>query len=531
MKHKIIQKTLMLLAAVVLLAACSKSTDAGAYIPNNAMIVANIDMGTMMQKADVKNIDNISFVKLVRQELRSENPEIADLLDKIIEDPTATGLDLRKDVTVYATKNVQVAFIATMHNTSKFEKFMHQVVDDIVFEEKDGFNQAITDVGTIFYNKDVAILSMSSEGNLPSTINLSRDESLASNKNFVNYWKNRSEISLWMDYGAIIDFAEQFGGADITQEMVFPEDYWNDIRNSSISCNLIFDKGAFRGEMTVLGFDNKKWKDYDKKFNSDLLKLMPEKSYAFFSLAFNPDKVAESFASMDMEDVDFNEPIVGDMSLADIMKALEGSIAFSLFDFVENEQTTVMPLMAIAADVKDEAAIKQIIDEAGMKSHSGYYYYELGKGINIYVAMNKGSLYITNSEEAVTKFVSGGYGKGINHDIASKAKNNVYLYANLDVDTYPKALVSLMPRNLAHLLGGYFESLEFYASDWNTAKGAAYIKNKKENSLLATLHFVDNNIMELINLTSSIENESDCPVYTEEYYVDEESDTEWNCYE
>ena len=85
---------LVALLAVVTLASCSKGVDMGKYIPKDALYVLDFDMDELWDKADLDNIDQISFVKLGRQELRSENPWAADLVDAILKDPTATGLNL-----------------------------------------------------------------------------------------------------------------------------------------------------------------------------------------------------------------------------------------------------------------------------------------------------------------------------------------------------------------------------------------------------------------------------------------------------
>lgn len=526
MKHNLMHRIVMLLAAVVLLAACSKGPDMAAYIPSNSFLVADINVGDLMKKADVKNIENISFVKLGLQELRHENPEMAELIDKIIDDPTETGLDLRKDVAVYVTQDMGFAVIAAMHKKSRFEKFLRETAeegDELVFEEMNGYNKATTDFGTILYNKEVAVLTTSFGNDLSSTMNLKKDGSMAGNKKFADYWRNRSEMSIWADYGSMINFAERMGGNALV-ESGLPKEYLDDMKNMSMAWNLYFDKGAFRSEITSQGFNTKKYKDYYQKFNSDLLKMLPEKSYLFFSFAMNAAKAADMYAGMNIEDVDFNEPLVGDKSLLDIIRALKGSVAFSIFDLVENEQTTVMPLMAIVADISDAATVQQIIDAAGMEARDGYYYANVGSGIEIYVAKTDKYLYITNSQDAVTKFIGGGFGKGIDGSIASKAKNYFYMYANLDVNTYPQAVVKLIPQNVTKLLGNYFESFELYNTSDTGVESYLYIKDKKENSLLSTLHFIDNNLVELGNLTEQIGGGDESPVYEEEYYVDDDFD-------
>ena len=364
----------MLAVATVLLAACSSGPDVAAYIPKDAIFVADIDLGKVMNEVDVKNIDNISFVKLGRQELRSENPEMAELLDKILKDPTTTGLDLRKDITLFMSQSSGAVVMAAMHKPSKFEAFLKDVAeegDELSFEKKDGFSIARTDFGDIVYNKEVAIIGTTYGTDVSPMLTLKKDESMKSNKSFSQYWNNRSELSFWLDYGNMMNLLEQFAGSDLMEESGMPKDYWEDMKKATFCFNTFFDKGAIRSEMTLLGFDSKKYSEFYAKFNKDLLKYMPEKSYLFFSMAMNSEKLAEMYSNSKFYEIDFNEPVVADKSLKDIVKALGGSMAFSLFDFVENEETTIMPLMAIVADVKDASTFRTIVEDAGMNNLGG----------------------------------------------------------------------------------------------------------------------------------------------------------------
>ena len=93
---------LVALLAVVTLASCSKGVDMGKYIPNDAVMVFDVDMDELWDKADLDNIDQISFVKLGRQELRSENPWAADLVDStaLLSPRCTTRRSLRSSSTI-----------------------------------------------------------------------------------------------------------------------------------------------------------------------------------------------------------------------------------------------------------------------------------------------------------------------------------------------------------------------------------------------------------------------------------------------
>ena len=513
------------LCAVLLLASCSKGPDVAAYIPKDAATVINFDLGTLMQRADVKNIDNISFVKLARQELRSENPEMAALVDGIINDPTSTGLDLRKDLTMYLGKDNSSVVLAAVHKRSKFEEFLTGFAErndsDITVDDRKDYRLAVMDGFCVAFNNKVAV--MGSGTDVEKNICLEKGESLAGDKLFAEYWANRSEISVWLSFKNIFSFIDEMGDEALTEYTGMPEEYLDDIRNSAMCFNTVFDKGAIRFVTEMIGIDTGKWeKLYGRKFNDGLLKYFPANSYALMSFAVNTEKMAEWYSGMKSEIMDFNEPVVGDKSIIDIIKTMDGSLVFSLFDIVANDQTKAMPLMAVAADLKDASAFKNIIEEAGFEQRNGFYVIpDFGLGVGVYVAVNDKMAYITNSEEALQKFLAGGYGKGLDGSLAAKAKKGYYFYMNLDLAAYPAVLTDLIPQNIISLLTQYFDYTEVTMNNYSSCNWSICIKDRKVNSLLSTLRFVDDHLVDIGSLVASFGG-SDCPEYTEEFYVDDD---------
>ena len=105
------------------------------------------------------------------------------------------------------------------------------------------------------------------------------------------------------------------------------------------------------------------------------------------------------------------------------------------------------------------------------------------------------------------------------------------MYANLDLGQYPAAVTDLIPSNsgsLLLLLAQCLDRTEIYTTGKKSANWDIYIKDTKQNSLLAMMHFVDDHLVELGNLTGSMGGDEECPVYEEEYYVDEEGDWEYD---
>lgn len=529
---------LVALLAVVTLASCSKGVDMGKYIPNDAVMVFDVDMDELWDKADLDNIDQISFVKLGRQELRSENPWAADLVDAILKDPTSTGLNLKRDIAAYFCYNSDIdgAVIATMHNKKKFEEFLNDFAKQneltVKFEDKDGWRLAtmVSEFNVenyVAFNGDVAMLLFS--GNcMDKRLTLKKDESLASDKRFREYWKNRSELSMWMGMKEIVSIAEQ-NGTDVKGALgqIYGEEYWKAIENASIAGNVVFDKGVMRMVFTYQGISDKIMKQYMQKFDDELVDYMPEKTYATMAVAYNLEETMKVLEANKEFDINLDEEAVDGVSVRDAVSAFGGSIIVDLFDLEVREDGSVMPILALAADVKKADIVKKLFDEIEMEPIEENVY-DFGSDLfnfPIYIYWNDKAVFVTNSKDAVDNFKKGG-NKNAMKNVAKSVRAGNYIYADLDINHYPDGVKALIPENIVVLMSKYFDYTEIKVNGTKNGEWDLYIKDKKQNSLLSTLHFVDDNLVELGNLAGSIGGGSDYPEVEDTLYVEEDWDFE-----
>lgn len=527
---------LVALLAVVTLASCSKGVDMGKYIPNDAVMVFDVDMDELWDKADLDNIDQISFVKLGRQELRSENPWAADLVDAILKDPTATGLNLKRDIAAYFCYNSDIdgAVIATMHNKKKFEEFLNDFAKQneltVKFEDKDGWRLAtmVSEYNVenyVAFNGDVAMLLFSGNG-MDKVLSMKKDESLAGDKRFREYWKDRSEISMWMGMKEIMSIAGQ-NGEDVQGMLsqIYGEEYWKAIENASIAGNVVFDKGVMRIVFTYQGISSKIIDKYMQKFEGDLVDYMPEKTYAAIALAYNLEETMKVLEANKELDINLDEEAMEGVTVRDAVSAFGGSMLFSLFD-LQVDNGSVMPMMALALDIKDADIVKKLLAEAGLTAvEENVYRLEGFFNFPIYVAMNKKAVFVTNSDAALEGFKKGG-NKNAMKNVAKSVKAGNYIYADLDINHYPDGVKALIPENIVVLMSKYFDYTEIKVNGTKNGEWDLYIKDKKQNSLLSTLHFVDDNLVELGNLAGSIGGGSDYPEVEDTLYVEEDWDFE-----
>ena len=525
--------------AVLTLASCSKGPDYGELIPNDAIAVTALDLGTLWEKGDVDNIENLSFAKLGLQQLRSDDPQTAAIVDAILKDPRSTGLDLKGDVVAYFSvdkdSDIAGAAMAGVQNRKKFEAFLDKVCESndlkLSTEDRNGWRVATMegDYGVrnmvVFNNKSAVLLF--DEDMLDDLMELKHSSSLAASRNFRQYWKDRSEVSVWMNMESIMEMAGR-SGEDLRGAVgrMYGEEFWDEIEHSSVAANIVFDKGAMRAVMTYQGISAKTLKAYMQKFNGDLVDLMPAKTYASLSVAYNLKETMRVLAADDDLGIDPNEEVTDGITLGDAVNAFGGSLIFSLFDFEVNEGS-VMPMMAVAADIKDADLVRSLLEEASLtKSGDDVYVIEDLLDTPIYLALNKKALFVTNSDKALEGFKNGKV-KGAMGSVAKSAREGNYFYADLDINHYPDGIRALLPENAVTLMGKYFDYAEIKTNGTKSGEFDLFIKDKKQNSLLSTLHFVDDNLVELGKLFDEIGGSS-CPVVTEEYYVEEDEDLDYD---
>ena len=105
MKQRKFSLLYMLLVAVFVLSSCSKSAKQTAkFIPEDAAVVS-IDVKQILEKGKIA--DNAELKKKLQEGMEQgvKNQETKDLIKKIMEDPTKTGIDLSEPIFVFYADN------------------------------------------------------------------------------------------------------------------------------------------------------------------------------------------------------------------------------------------------------------------------------------------------------------------------------------------------------------------------------------------------------------------------------------------
>ena len=253
---------------------------------------------------------------------------------------------------------------------------------------------------------------------------------------------------------------------------------------------------------------------------------MPGKTYAALSAAYNLDETMKALEADEELGIDLDEEVLAGVTGRDLVSAFGGSMLFNLFDLEVSETGSVMPMLAIAFDINNADVIRKVLESEDLgltKVQDDVYSLEGLLNFPISICLSDKALFISNLGEAIQTFREGKH-KGAMESVAKKVKAGNYFYADLDINHYPDGIKALIPDNIKSLMSNYLDYTEFMTNGTKSAEWDFYIKDKKQNSLLATLHFVDDNLIELGNLADSFGGGDDYPDITDTVEWDEDEE-------
>lgn len=199
---------IMLVAITALFFSC---TENGAkHIPKEAFVVMVIDGSELLEFSDPDLIKETDEYKDMSKDVRKESTKIAELLDKIIEDPDDSGILISKKSYgfVMMQDGDPVFGMIIPINKKKLEKNFDLLDSELdlnlkdELEEKDDIKYFEPENGTIIgWNKKVLIILSGGDADinmLEKCMNLSRKESILSNKDFKKFHRNCEDVNLWI---------------------------------------------------------------------------------------------------------------------------------------------------------------------------------------------------------------------------------------------------------------------------------------------------------------------------------------------
>jgi len=338
----------LLSVALLFFSSCSSTPDSIKLIPKETNVVSVIDVMSIAKKGKLDKLSERNFYKMLQKEARSENKKIAEILEKVVENPTITGINFSKDIFIYYTNAAKDEEFNCMSvvigNKKDFVTFISDVFDKTgvkldIKEDKEYDYTVVKDKMAIGWNGNMAVFltanNYKSRENIDigvkTLFKLKENEQVTANDDFNKFYKNKKDISVWFSSNLYKEYFKQ-------SNVDFSDSYFSlflNFENEKISIKSNFTPNeelqALIEEFNIL----------DNKFNSDILKLFPKKTFAVASSSMNPVAFYESFKKQDEKSIKKVEEGLkqADLDFKKIIESIGGSFVLSLLDFEKQELT------------------------------------------------------------------------------------------------------------------------------------------------------------------------------------------------
>ena len=217
MKKLKVTTSIFLIAFVAMFfSSCSDSGTAN-HIPKDAFAVMVIDGGELSKLADAEFVkDNEEYKEAIKQ-VENESKKAAELIEKLLKDPDASGVMLSKKMYAFATienKEMVFGFIIPIQR-KKLEENIDLIAEEfnvpisMIMETKDDIKYMEPEQGMAFgWNDDVFMFVAAENGEacfdfLSKYMNLDKKESIMSDKDFKKFDKDCKALNLWVSSNVV----------------------------------------------------------------------------------------------------------------------------------------------------------------------------------------------------------------------------------------------------------------------------------------------------------------------------------------
>ena len=530
--------------AVFVLFSCSTNEKSPlTAVPGDAGFVAVFDGKSLSQKSGVQDFTQTKAYTTMLEELSPEEAQHLNQYAYILKDVNESGVGVNDEFMVFVTaKNQQImfGFDFPVKDRTKLDALMKKLVDDsqkelVIAEDAGVSTMLLPDDEGVFCWNDNQLLILAGESmedtdlsdKARSLINQDAGASIQSNGHFAQFYKNKKDISFWLDYSIIENSMPP------AQQMMMGTSMPFNMNGMYMSAYAEFKNGEI-----VISYESElspQMKEYmakypviKDKFDLDALKVLPEESYLNIEIALDFYQyyrlIAEIYKEKQMNIDQYSQQLeqqIG-MSMEDLLKGISGEIAFNAYgiqmtekehietNFVDGElvtttNTVVEPSLLYAgvlrfADEKVWMLLDDKIKEMGLQpDQNGIYQIP---NTDIWFVYSEDNLVFTDDQDLINEISENGKIEPnlASGDVAGHLKEYPsYMEMNLDIDRMPQEVVDFYKNKAenAQMVDQIFEYLSVYKTlkvmptSKTSAKIVLELKDDSKNSLEVILESFD----------------------------------------
>ena len=462
------------IALVLIMSSCStdKPEDLK-HIPDDASFVFTMNPSELLNKSGTEEFTATELYKKITE--RTSYDSIDRDYDRVMEfdyifqNPKESGIDFEKQFFVYGVSNRNGWYRALAINfgisdSKKFvamlKKATEENMDSLEFVETEEYNYLISNKmdnrKIIAWNNSTAIIYSITKGyrgkdllieRAEGLINLKLSNSIATNKSFVEFYENRKDINIWFNSDFVLNsIPNQFKTVVATQLPINPKgiEYYYYVS---------FDKGRVIAESQLILPEELKdlieeYKIIKDDFDNDILKYIPNESFANFSVAVNAHELYRMIKDLykerqvNIDGVESMAEVSMDIDIERIFSAINGEVVFNIHHIEVKKDSAGC---GSPVDVKASLLLKLDNDELykgflkifedNEKEMIDGYYSILDDSSRLYASMVNNIMLITNDKEVIINFVAEkALSKSLKDSDIAKYLENYALFAQLNLD-------------------------------------------------------------------------------------------------
>ncbi len=485
-KVSIVARLIITVIIIGVLSSCSKQPEQIEKIPGVAGLVFSVDGKSLSDKGKFDEIEKMDMYKLLEKEIEREGPKFSDMFEEITDDSKATGIDLKSDMFFFLVNENRdeeyFGMVFKMINESAFEEFLEEFLDnagmEMNIEEEEEYKYFSPDEEAYFAWDGNTLIILGTEdgsteeymGKYLDDIFMKPDASISGNKDFKDFYNNKTDLSFWMSYDKMMENMD----LDIDREIQQMFSLFK-LEGLYMHAYISFEENeiVIKGELTpeeVIEESLGEITFVKDNLDPDILDYLPENTYVAYSMALLPGEYFNWLTNM-IPIGGISEQIKSEIgfSIENMLNSFDGDFVASITDIEMFEQTRtrydyyqeryveyvdkdMMPEFIVVGSINTDEYIRKFFDFAEDKAPAdelekiGDIYKIDADEIYLYIGWNDDVVIMSNSLDLCEDALDDEFDKTMKGtDIGEQmAQNSTFLYFDLEMDNYPIDAIDMM---------------------------------------------------------------------------------------
>ncbi len=530
-------KSVLALALVALFfSSCQNKPEELKYLPETANFVLTFLPKQLQQESGVDNFSQTKAYQNILKKLDAKQKELFLNYNYIFDNTEESGIDLNKNIFFFGSSNSNgyhqsTGFVVFIKSPDKFKLLMENLIssasDSMEIIEKNGMHYLIsTKVNPrkiLVWNNTVALANFRIKGRSSTPILMTAinkmmqqkiNNSLASNKDFLDFYSHRQDFSFWYSSAMLMDKLPLKYRAVAQMQMPIS------LKGIYFHQYLRFDKGEIVLQSALVLPDElkdflKKYKIVKPHFDKKMLGFIPNRSIFNVSFAINPSELLRMIRDLyaerqiDTKGMEQLFEVASNIKLDRVFKALSGDCVFNInnVEFVDTHYNGTQGkdslhchankklkwLFSTVIKLDDEQVYLWLLDQIDnnkIKMPDGYFVLGNNPNNRLFASLKEHYVMITNQKDLIENFVGNTpLSNSLLHSEIAEHLTNYAIYAQLDMDysTYPNNMQLYFDSIYSHGRGLLFKNklsqIRFEPKDSYTNDIIVDFKDDSVNSL------------------------------------------------